>query len=333
MCSNPIHANHSCLTAFVFVLFGIGGGAAGCRPSSDVTIERPDEFAVAFIGAGRNDPLWPVLRAGAERYVHEFNLPGIRIDAPRVSSPTEQIKLLKTLPGQGYRGICIQVNHPDVLDPVIRQLCSAGVRVVTMVQDAAPDVRSAFVGLNNVEVGRKLAEAVVAQLGEKGSIIVVHSGNEHPIAGDRLWAFRSALNAHAQIKTYFWLDCRDRAADAEQLIREHGRRFPNLDAFVALDNWPIRFLGGKPPLAPEGCELITVGGDPGFWRYIEDGTVGAMIEARHADTGFNAVRLCEKAIQNETIFVEETAVPLEIVTAKTLDQYRIDWIAWSTPPK
>ena len=79
--------------------------------------------------------------------------------------------------------------------------------------------------------------------------------------------------------------------------------------------------------------LITVGGDPGYWRYIEDGTVGAMIEARHGRTGFDAVRLCEKAIQNETIFVPRSDLSLECVTAKTLDDFRVNWIAWSTPPK
>lgn len=317
----------------ILLVASLGALGPACRPSSDLTIDRPDEFAVAFIGAGKNDPLWPALRAGAERYVHEFELPGILIDAPRVASPTEQIKLLKSLPGKGYRGVCVQVNDPTVLDPVIHQLCSAGVRVVTMVQDAAPDVRSAFVGVDNAAIGRALADAVVERLNGDGSIIVIHAGEDHPIDGDRLWAFRSAISAHPGIKIYFWLDCHDRPAEAERLIREHAARFPNLDAFVSLDNWPLRFLEGKPRLLPKSCQLITVGGDPGYWRYIEDGTVGAMIEARHGRTGFEAMRLCEKAIQNETIFVPRTDLSLESVTASTLDDFRVSWIAWSSPPK
>jgi ABC-type sugar transport system substrate-binding protein len=316
---------------FTIILIVLAGG--DCGPPTDARIERPDEFAVAFVGAGRNDPLWPVLRAGAERYVHEFQLPGIRIDAPRVSSPSDQIALLKTLLGEGYRGVCVQVNDPSVLDPVIRQLCSAGVRVITMVNDTAPEVRSASCGVNNAALGRRLAEAVVELLDGEGSIIVIHAGEQHPVLGDRLWAFRTAITGQPAIKTYFWLNCHDRPAEAERLVRDHAQRYPNLDAFVSLDNWPIRFLQGKPRLLPEGCKLVTVGGDPSYWRYIEDGTIGAMVEARHANTGFEAVRLCEKAIQNETIFVERNELPLEIVTPDTLDAFRVSWIEWSTPPK
>lgn len=328
------HATRTFSSAVVIlglVISAISG--ARCGPPTDARIERPDEFAVAFIGAGRNDPLWPVLRAGAERYIHEFQLPGIRIDAPRVSSPTDQIALLKSLPNEGYRGVCVQVNDPSVLDPVIRQLCGAGMRVVTMVNDSATDVRSASCSVNNAALGRTLAEAVIKLLGGEGSIMVIHAGEEHAVLGDRLWAFRSAINGQPAIKTYFWLNCNDRPAEAERLIRDHAQRYPNLDAFVALDNWPIRFLQGKPRLLPEGCKLVTVGGDPSYWRYIEDGTVGAMVEARHGNTGFEAVRLCEKAIQNETIFVVRNDLPLEIVTRETLDAFRVNWIEWSTPPR
>lgn len=307
--------------------------AAGCKPRPATSVPRPEESAVAFIGAGQDDPLWPVLRAGAERYIAEFGIRRVFVDAPRFTSPVDQIEMLRRLPQEGYRGVCVQVSAPELIAPVVRQLCSAGLRITTMVHDTAQDVRAAFCGVDNVAIGRQLAQAAARVLSDAGSLIVLHAGQEHASYADRLWAFRQAMEVHPQIKCYFWLDCKGDPAEAERLIRSYLERYPHLGAVVALDDWPLRFLEGKPRLLPTGCKLITVGGNPAYWKFLQDGTCGALVEADHSATGYDALMLCDKATRNQAMIVKRIELPLTIVTAgDSLERFMVDWVAWSAPP-
>jgi len=305
--------------------------ATGCEPPSAGRVSRPEKNAIAFIGAGQDDSLWPVLRAGAERYVAEFGVKGVHIEAPRRTSPMAQIALLDTLHGRGFRGACVQVNDARLMAPAIRRLCGQGLRVITMVHDAAEEVRHGFCGLNNAAIGQRLAEATAQALHNAGSVIVLHAGAEHDTFGDRLWAFREALSRHTRVRCYFWLDCQASASEAERLIRGHLERYPNLDAFVTLDDWPLRFLEGKPKLLPGSCKLITFGARPGNWRYLQDGTCAALVEADHRRTGYDALMLCDKAVQHQELIVNRIELPLVVVTTDSLDEFMVDWVAWSNP--
>jgi len=59
-------------------------------PGRSPQVQKEEGF-IAFVGAGQDDPLWPVLRAGAHRFDRAHGRVEVRYEAPPVVSPTSRL--------------------------------------------------------------------------------------------------------------------------------------------------------------------------------------------------------------------------------------------------
>lgn len=307
---------------------------AGCEEKSKDQAGRPDPAArrlngvIAFVGAGQRHPLWPMLKASAERYDREMCLLDVQYLCPRGDSPQDQIDLLKSLTDIALRGVCVQLENAPALEPTLRDLYNRGIQIVSMIKPAPEEIRVGHVGFNESAVGEALADAAAEAIGDSGTLMLLHAGMKDPVYGPRLGAFENQIRRHAQIEVQAEMNCRMDPFEARKEIRERSARFPRLSAWVALDDWPLRGAGLTDQPLPTGCRLVTFGGVPDQWPLIRDGTCPAVVAANCRELGIQALQACEVATKRVSRFKTTYQAPLRTVRRSNLDAYIRDWSSW-----
>lgn len=285
---------------------------------------------IAFVGAGEHDPLWPILKRGAERYTARLADVEVRCLTPSRRSVQEQIEVLGSLGDPDLRGLCIHSIDPNALIPVLEQMFGRGIMIVSIIEPVPQRLRVAHVGFDDAEIGRALAELTGKMLNGTGSIMVLSAGHDHPIYGPRLIAFEKQLREYPEIAVFAQVDCDADALKARNEVRQRSKRFPRLSAWVALDDWPIRDLGLDGSLFPATCRFVTFGGGPTHWPLIERGISPGIVAANYRELGARAVRFCESAINRPSRFKNNYTAPLRTLWPTNLEQYKRDWTYWST---
>ena len=306
--------------------------AVGCTPPQPTAATDLPRPYIAFVGAGAGDPLWLILRAGAERFRTDPHRLAVRYLAPQVVSPQEQVKLIRSLLGDIHlKGLCVQVADPRALLSVLAEAEVHGVRVVSMVRDVPVRLRTAFCGVDEADLGRKLAAAAAEAVDQDGNIMVLISSQDDPYYANRLQAFRQQIGQQSDIHVLAYAECHGDGVAARRELRERSRRYPSVETWVMLDNWAFEGWDDTEPLLPRRCRLIAVDPLPLLWSRLESGECFALVGGEYGRIGSEAMRQCHLAIGSPVLHKMESLVPALVVRASELVEYRDKWRRWSSP--
>lgn len=330
------HGSIACLLVLpaliLAMLPGCDNGPA--RSEASNAAARPDGGFIAFVAAGRDDPLFPIIRASAQRAAGQLGGGReLRFYTPQGNTAQDQVNLLRTLNDPEMRGLCIHLAGTNAATPVVERMFTRGIRVVSLGQPLPSHVRFGHVGVDNEAVGRLIAEATLDHLGRGGTIMLLHADVEHPIYGPRLIAFRQAMRFQTDVDVFAEIDCMGNSREARRIIRDRSARFPRLSAWVALDDWPIHDLDSPAGLFGPDTSFITFGGLPRHWPLVESGRIPRLVVADYGEWGAQALRFCETAIREEQqVTPRSYAAPVRVIDAGSLDAYIDAWNGWSSPP-
>ncbi len=309
-----------CPAAMVLALL-----VGGCEPQ--VTNPVPRRAAVGFIalvGASEEDPLWLTFRAAAESY--RPNLAGfeLRVAAPPQASVADQLALLRSFDPAQMRGLCIQPVDA-ALGEELQLLHQKGVAVVTMMTRVVGDESFPHTGVDEMAVGRAMADAALEAVDGKGAIAVVdHAGGDRAL-GDRRVGFSERLSALAGLNVLREFDCRGTPDTARTQIRDYMERFPRLNGWVALDNWPLRQWSAQTSLLPASCQIVSCKPYPEYWPLILDDTCHALVGARYEQIAEHALRMCVTGAQGQLPTTRTFLAPPVTVTKQNLAWFRQHW--------
>jgi len=329
---SPQHARRKAVLLLVFYLLPSGGG---CRemPSSANQTPASKKF-IGVVGRGSDDPIWSVLKASGKRYVEAAgSTTPVRFEVPLTGSPSDQNAIIRRLTDEGMTALCLHPCDPDLCNAAIEYAYKRGVRTFTMVDDVTSPLRSAFIGPDNSEIGRLLAQTTGRALNGKGNIIVMHAGDKDFPTGRRYVQFRSALRREPGIKVLKWENCQADPRRAHVLLKQLLVKFPHIDAIVLLDNWPLRQHGPDEFQVPRTCKIICTTPTPPYWPFIERGLCYALIGSDYGDIGFQALFLAKASDRLATGSDRQEYVPSRVVLENNLAQYKMDWKTWATIPE
>ncbi len=111
-----------------------------------------------------------------------------------------QIAQIERFIEQGADLIIVSPNEAKALTPVINKAFDRGVRVVLVDRKSASDKYTAFIGADNVAIGRAVGRFVGEHLGGKGRVMELQGLRGSSPAMERDSGFREALARYPQIK-------------------------------------------------------------------------------------------------------------------------------------
>ncbi|MCB1440711.1 MAG: LacI family DNA-binding transcriptional regulator [Nitratireductor sp.] len=182
--------------------------------------------------------------------------PGVRgietIEFAATSAPDETAALIEKLSGRTNAIAAVSINH-HAISTAVQSARERNVPVFSLLSDFAPGLREAYVGLNNLQIGR-IAGWMIAKAARSPGKVAIYVGG-HRWHGHDL--------REAGFRSYF---------------REHAQDFHILDTLVNLETRQLTYEATLDLLHrhPDLCGLYVAGGGM-------EGAIAAVRETRQPD--------------------------------------------------
>ncbi len=297
----------------------------GCEPSDPRSRSRQGGV-IAVIGTSQTDPLWPILEATTARFQRTTAEYELRCVAPERPSHQLQAALLDDLQEQGLRAVCIQVADPLASRPMLERLRDAGVVVVALMKSVDAGEPFLFSGIDEMELGVRLAEALAGQIEGHGTYAVLHAGGD-PSYRQRLIGFRRKMKRYPRLTMLKEVDCSERLLHLKDILGETTERFPGLDGWASLGDWPVAKLVAEDGVAVR-WRLVRPGPLPGIHEQIQAGHCDTVVVADYEKIMSRAIEMCAATLEGKTLILPRFNAPLRLITAANSAAYQQEWNGW-----
>ena len=217
------------------LLAGMGAALfATTAPAADKTMR----FAV--VPKAMNNPYFDLSRDGCMKRAKELGNVECVYRGPVEHEPASQVQIIQDLITQGVDGMAISVPDAAVAVNVIKQARDAGIAVITFDADSPQSARQAYVGTDNVEMGRELGRQVIKRKPTPGVYITQSGGPAAENLNERLKGLDEVLSkAGWKMAPGSPSYCNDDSALAAQQLVDMTTANPNVDAVVPIGGWAL----------------------------------------------------------------------------------------------
>ena len=237
-----------------------------------------------------------------------------------------QIAQIERFIEQGADLIIVSPNEAKALTPVINKAFDRGVRVVLVDRKSASDKYTAFIGADNVAIGRAVGRFVGEHLGGKGRVMELQGLRGSSPAMERDSGFREALAHYPQIKVvanaYADWFAQKAETEAERMFKDVG----GADlVFAQCDRMGIGAHQATQKLGIKGVKIVGVDALPTPGDGIEavkNGTfLATFVYPTHGD---EVLKLAMNILEGRP-FQRETILKTGVIDATNAERALQQW--------
>lgn len=237
-----------------------------------------------------------------------------------------QIAQIERFIEQGADLIIVSPNEAKALTPVINKAFDRGVRVVLVDRKSASDKYTAFIGADNVAIGRAVGRFVGEHLGGKGRVMELQGLRGSSPAMERDSGFREALAHYPQIKVvanaYADWFAQKAESEAERMFKDVG----GADlVFAQCDRMGIGAHQATQKLGIKGVKIVGVDALPTPGDGIEavkNGTfLATFVYPTHGD---EVLKLAMNILEGRP-FQRETILKTGVIDAANAERALQQW--------
>lgn len=261
------------------------GGDAGAEQSPGASdgrlVEEKDSYVIGYSQSNNAEPYRAQLNTQLEYYVSQHdNLELLPIaDAQQDSS--RQVSQVQQFIQQGVDVLVVSPNESDPLTPPVQQACDAGIPVIVLDRTVNTDCIAAFIGGDNVAIGKAAGELAVSLLPDGGNVVELRGIESNQPQIDRDQGFRDAIAANPDITIVKDQDAKWLKEEGTKVMQQWLASGEDIDLVYA-HNDPMA-LGAYLAAAGAGqAEDMTFIGIDGL--AIPDGGIRAVQEGQLAGT-------------------------------------------------
>ncbi len=251
---------------------------------------------------------------------------------PKGVDVRKQDKIIADLVSEGVDGIAIAVAQSAfILDNSMKKALSSGIPIVTYDSDFEaeavtrnPNLREAYIGTNDFELGKALGEALKAERPNGGTIIIQTGRSDSPNLNLRVMGVRSALSGkeyeHSPGKRlmgdkgwteptnplYNFGSFEQALEDLKNVLNSYKRR--DIHAVVAVGGWSQFLTAYRSVVEPykqavSDKEIIIITADTADEQlvYLKDGLAHANVGQNPYEMGRQAIFTLYKLANKESV--------------------------------
>lgn len=278
---------------------------------------------------------WSPMRKGAEETAEKLGYDLV----VKTSPPTEaqknekHIGFLNEALTNGAKGIAIAPMEANIFLNPIKQAMDSGTPVITFDADLEnPEDRTAYVGTDNVQAGKRLGVEAAKELKEKGikdgSLAIVNVDNAQPTMILRMKGVKEGFEEEmgADAANFKWIEPimdKDQAAESKRQLESAIVANPDLKLVFSLGSEGPD-VGTMEALSSQGKagEILHFGFDwtPTWLQGIEDGRINAIVDQDAYTIGVKVIENLVKSVEGEEI---DKTIPIDVnyIKADELEAY------------
>jgi len=309
--------------AFALVALGLAAGCGQKETTSQAgsaatgSKELP---LVAFAQANSQDPWRQVFdadtKAAAERYAGEF-----RFELQEAQDDSaKQIAIIENFLIKKPRVLLVS-PVTEAVQSAIEKAMSAGVAVILLDRSVPGENWTAYVGGDNLEIGRQAGRYMAEQLGGKGTILMIQGIAGAAPTRDRANGFLEVMKEYPGIEVIMGDDCKYQRNPAQTYMQNFltsGRKFDAvyahndemaIGAYLAME---AAKAPKKPIVGIDGCQREVI-------EMIKEGKISATF--KYPQPGPKGVTLAAEIIRGTMPDRKKYLLETEMVTQANADAY------------
>lgn len=295
------------------------------QKASSTPSHKPYRIEVLFKSYNRPPTFWTLVGDGILAAQKEFGVE-CNITAPYYESDIDtQINLMELAIGRKPDAIILAASDYERLVPVCQMAVDAGILLLTVDSDVDFDGRTAFVGTDNVEIGRKLAQLMQEQIGDTAVFGVMSHVEGTTTATDRLAGLLEATpNADARMVGFDY--CEGSEALSKERTKKMLTEHPEIKCIVGLNESSA--LGVANALQEMGLagqvKLVVCDSSEKQVQFLENGTIQACVVQNPFSMGYlsvvNALKLLDRQSAGPVIHTDSVIVRKENLNTASFQQ-------------
>ena len=314
----------SVMLAVVVVTFTWAAlAAAASEPvyKLDTNVKAAKPYKIAVVLKTFTNPFWLTHQKAAEQASKDLNV-NITVLAPtKPDNVEEQIRILEDLISKKVDAVVLAPANTQAIAAGVQKLNAAKIPVVYDNTRGSGGEFVAYIGADNILVGRTMAEEMVKRMGGKGKLLVLEGFPGQQTADDRLKGVKEVLAKNPGV---------DYVSQTGKWTLDEGRNVTE----NTLQRWPdlkaILCIGGEMALgaveavkaADKEGKIIISSMDvyPAQVAAVKAGKVDFTISQAPQDQAYWSVVAAIRALNGEKV-PQEIRTPVVIVTKENVDKY------------
>ena len=290
-------------------------------------------ITIAWIPKALNNPIFEIGKMGAETKAKELTKQGpyqvkIMYTAPVNSDAAEQTRVMEDAIAAGTEAIGVSCNDPTAcIDPINKALV-AGIPVMTWDSDAPQSGRFTYLGVDNYEGGKAVAELMKQALPDGGKVALLTGVPGAFNLEERMRGFKDGV-AGSKIEIITTVACDDDINKGVQVVEETMQANPDLNGWFFVGIWPLFAERGSMPLwenaARNGMRTVAFDPLPLQLDYLKKGLIYGLVGQKYWGWGYDTTQMIYDYIVAGKQFKAFTNSVMDIVTADNVEAMNKAW--------
>ena len=266
--------------------------------------KKSDETYIAVISMGEQHEYWQAVKLGTEKAAKELGIRTTYEAPPSEDMVDLQINMVENTIRTKPDGLLLAPLDAVALVPYIKQAVDAGIPVVLFDAGADTDLHSSLVATNNYNAGALAAQAMIKELGNKGTIGVIVQSATDRSAIDRGDGFLDYMAANSNIRVLPPVyGSGGEHEESANLMVDLIRANPNLDGVYATNEGAAVGAGIGANEAGVAGKITLIGFDSGAQQiaFLKDGTIRGFVSQDPVQIGYLGVKVLYDVLQGKAV--------------------------------
>ncbi len=284
-----------CLTAILLIF---------THQNAPISFQPVEKYNIRIIlkSSAPTPAFWRIVEQGVDVASKEFEV-SCQVTAPKSEIDVEgQIKLVEEAIAQKPDAIVLAAADYDRLAGVCKKAVEQGIRLITVDSDVNYDKKSCFVGIDNYELGKKLAQQVDLLIGPEEQFGVIgHVSTVFTAIERRQGLLDNVRNADRRLADIQY--CNSSEELAKQQTIEMLQKYPSIRCMVGLnESSAVGICKGLTELGLAGkIKVVACDSSTQLIQYMEMGTVQVFVVQNPFNMGYVSVKQAVRILQGKKI--------------------------------
>ena len=260
------------------------------------------QYKIALMVKDSTTPFWRYVVTGAQDVAKELDCEVIEYAPLQTQNLEEQVRQVEDAVQKGVSAICIAPIDSEGIIPAIEKANAAGIPVITTNSKAAGGKIETFVGVDNYEAAKTLAQYMMDKLGGKGNLVIIEGNPAGQTSQDRVRGFTEVIAKYPNVKLLVSQPGMFQRAEAMNIMENILQSNSDIDAVMALNDEMA--LGSIQAIRDAGIDGVMVTGFDGAKEGLEAIKAGIMYASMNQapfDQGGVAVRAAVDVLNGKKI--------------------------------
>jgi len=242
---------------------------------------------------------WNVVKAGAEKGFEEFDIDG-KVVAPSNKSKKDTLEYtLKSILNEHPDVLVVAPDGSPAVMSILKKFIEHKIPVLLVDTDVPLEHKTAYIGTDNFELGRKGGELLASQLqpGDEVALPFLVEDLIHPALSERIkGATLSLEDAGIKIVTE-----QIRSSSMRKVVTTILQKHPDVKGVYATTD--ISAIETLEVMKKQGLKMPVIGADGiiQMIKLIEDGTLPGTVAQNPYDMGYLSIETVSKILKGEKI--------------------------------